>query len=115
MEPRNVLVVGGAGYIGGWLTDRIRDAGHDVRVFDVLLYEDHYLKGIDFVHGNILDADALAPNLEWADAVVWLAAMVGDGACALDPDLTRRINVDSVRWLAEYAFALYSGKPTVSA
>src|SRR4051812_15933844 len=33
----NVLVVGGAGYIGGWLTDQIRDAGHDVRVFDVLL------------------------------------------------------------------------------
>ena len=35
-----------------------------------------------------------------ADVVVWLAALVGDGACALDPDLTRKINVESVRWLA---------------
>jgi len=95
----NVLVVGGAGYIGGWLTDRIRDAGHNVRVFDILLYEDHYLKEVDFVRGNILDRDALLPHLEWADAVVWLAAMVGDGACALDRDLTRAINVGSVRWL----------------
>jgi nucleoside-diphosphate-sugar epimerase len=97
----NVLIVGGAGYIGGWLTDCIRDDGHEVRVFDVLLYEDQYLKDIDFVHGNVLDRPALAPQLEWADAVVWLAAMVGDGACALDADLTRAINVDSVRWLAE--------------
>jgi nucleoside-diphosphate-sugar epimerase len=96
-----VLVVGGAGYIGGWLTDRIRDAGHDVRVFDVLLYEDQYLKDVDFVHGNILERNELRPHLKWADGVVWLAAMVGDGACALDPDLTRAINIDSVRWLRE--------------
>ncbi len=95
----NVLVVGGAGYIGGWLTDQIRDAGHDVRVFDVLLYEDQYLKDVHFVHGNVLDRDVVKPHLDWADAVVWLAAMVGDGACALDPELTRAINVESVRWL----------------
>jgi nucleoside-diphosphate-sugar epimerase len=97
----NVLVVGGAGYLGGWLTDRIRDVGHDVRVFDVLLYEDHYLKDVDFVYGNILDEEALQPHLDWADAVVWLAAMVGDGACALDPELTRAINVGAVCRLAE--------------
>jgi nucleoside-diphosphate-sugar epimerase len=96
----NVLVVGGAGYIGGWLTDRIRDDGHDVRVYDVLLYEDQYLKDVDFVHGNVLDWKAVKPHLEWADAVVWLAAMVGDGACSLDPELTRAINVDAVRMLA---------------
>jgi nucleoside-diphosphate-sugar epimerase len=97
----NVLVVGGAGYIGGWLTDVLIAEGHQVRVFDVLLYEDHFLKGVDFVHGNVLDRSALEPQCEWADAVVWLAAMVGDGACALDADLTRAINVESVRWLAE--------------
>jgi nucleoside-diphosphate-sugar epimerase len=96
-----VLVVGGAGYVGGWLTDRIRDEGHEVRVFDILLYEDQYLKDVDFVHGNILDRDALDPHLKWADAVVWLAGMVGDGACALDPGLTRAVNVESVRWLAD--------------
>ncbi len=96
-----MLVVGGAGYIGGGLTDRIVDAGHDVRVFDVLLYEDHYLKEVEFVHGNILDLDVLARQLEWAEAVVWLAAMVGDGACALNSQLTREINVGSPRWLAE--------------
>jgi nucleoside-diphosphate-sugar epimerase len=97
----NVLVVGGAGYVGGWLTDRIAHAGHDVRVFDILLYEDHYLKDVEFVQGNILEEDALRPQLAWADGVVWLAALVGDGACALDPRLTRAINVDAVRRLTE--------------
>ena len=97
----NVLVAGGAGYIGGWLTDRIRDDGHEARVFDVLLYEDQYLKDVDFVHGNVLDWPEIEPHLDWADAVVWLAAMVGDGACALDPGLTRAINVDSVRRLVQ--------------
>jgi nucleoside-diphosphate-sugar epimerase len=96
-----VLIVGGAGYIGGWLTDRVLEAGHEVRVFDLLLYEEQYLKDVSFVHGNVLDADALRPHLEWADAVVWLAAMVGDGACGLDPALTRAINVESVRRLAQ--------------
>jgi len=96
---KNVLVVGGAGYVGGWLTDRIDDAGYDVRVYDVLLYEDQYLKDVDFVQGNILDVRALEPHVRWADAVVWLAAMGGDGACALDTDVTRAINVGAVDWL----------------
>src|SRR6266852_3587460 len=65
-----VLVVGGAGYIGGWLTDKIQEAGHEVRVFDVLLYEDQYLKDVDFVHGNILERSELRPHVQWADAVV---------------------------------------------
>jgi nucleoside-diphosphate-sugar epimerase len=96
-----VLVVGGAGYIGGWLTDRSIDAGHDTRVYDLLLYEDRYLKEVPFVAGDILDRDRLLPHLEWADSVVWLAALVGDPACALDPVLTRKINLDSLRWLCD--------------
>ena len=81
----NVLVAGGAGYIGGWLIDRTLEAGHEVRVYDMLLYEDRYLKEVDFVAGDVLDTDKLRPHLEWADSVVWLAALVGDPACALDP------------------------------
>lgn len=97
----NVLVVGGAGYVGGGITDRLQVAGHAVRVYDTLLYEDVYLKPVDFVFGDVRDARRLKPHLQWADAVIWLAALVGDGACALDSDLTREINVGSVRWLRE--------------
>lgn len=96
-----VLVAGGAGYVGGWLTDRAIEAGHDVRVYDLLLYEDRYLKDVPFVAGDVLDRDRLRPHLEWADAVVWLAALVGDPACSLDPELTRKINLQSVEWLCD--------------
>ena len=96
-----VLVVGGAGYVGGWLVDRAVEAGHDVLVYDLLLYEDRYLKDVAFKSGDVLDTERLRRSLEWADTVVWLAALVGDPACALDPSLTRKINLDTVRWLAD--------------
>ncbi len=94
-----VLIVGGAGYVGGWLTDEAIQAGHDVRVYDLLLYEDRYLKDVPFVYGDVLDREQLHPQLEWADVVVWLAAIVGDPACALDEGLTKKINLESVHWL----------------
>lgn len=96
-----VLVVGGAGYVGGYLTDLAIEQGHDVRVYDKLLYEDAYLKKVDFHYGDILDRDGMKPHLDWADTVVFLAAFVGDPACALNPELTMKTNVNAVRNLVE--------------
>lgn len=93
----NVLVVGGAGYIGGAVTDILPNA----RVYDNLLYEHEYRKNRDFVLGDIRDTEKLKPHLDWADAVIWLAGIVGDGACAHDPQLTYALNTDSVKWLSE--------------
>jgi nucleoside-diphosphate-sugar epimerase len=95
-----VLVVGGAGYVGGWLVDRAVEAGHEVLVYDLLLYEDRYLKDVPFMSGDVLDRERVRVALDWADTVVWLAALVGDPACALDPSLTRKINLETVSWLA---------------
>jgi nucleoside-diphosphate-sugar epimerase len=96
-----VLVTGGAGYVGGWLTDQAVKAGHDVRVYDKLLYEDTYLKDVDFHYGDILDVNAIKPHLDWADCVVFLAGFVGDPACALNPDVTNRTNVVAVENLVK--------------
>jgi len=95
----NVLIVGGAGYVGGALTDILAGSEHAVRVYDSLVYEESFRKPVDFVFGDVRDRGLLEPQLKWADVVVWLAALVGDGACALDPELTREINADSVREL----------------
>lgn len=97
----NVLVVGGAGYIGGAVTDLLLERGENVRVYDALLYEESYRRPVDFVYGDVRDPKRLAPHLKWADAVIWLAALVGDAACALNPDITVEINQHSVRWLSE--------------
>lgn len=98
----NVLVTGGAGYVGGALTDRLRATDHAVRVFDSLLYEESYRKPIPFFLGDVRDAAALQPHLDWADVVIWLAALVGDGACSLNHELAFDINRESVRYLVEH-------------
>lgn len=97
----NVLVVGGAGYVGGGLTDCLLQTDHEVRVYDSLVYEESYRKPVEFVLGDVRDGDRLRPHLSWADVVVWLAAIVGDGACALNPDLTVEINDAAVHRLAQ--------------
>ena len=89
-----VLVVGGAGYVGGAVVDSLRNY-HDVRVFDNLLYEDSYLKDVEFVRGDVLDFNLIKPHLNWADTVIWLAAFVGDPACAVNPDLAMDVNYKS--------------------
>jgi nucleoside-diphosphate-sugar epimerase len=98
---KRVLVVGGAGYVGGAVTDHLQEQEHDVRVYDNLLYEESYRKPGDFVYGDVRDQGLLKQLLDWADVVIWLAAIVGDGACALNPELTVAINENSVRWLSE--------------
>lgn len=96
-----VAVFGGAGYIGGALTDILGNYDHEVVVYDNLLYEDTYRKPVDFVMGDVRDHEKLQPWLDWADVVVWLAAIVGDPACALRPTVTEDVNVKSVQYLAD--------------
>jgi nucleoside-diphosphate-sugar epimerase len=96
-----ILVVGGAGYLGGSVTDFLKTTGHEFLVYDILLYEDFYRKKVPFVLGDIRDTGLLKKHLAWADAVVWLAAIVGDPACAIRESLTHAINRDSVRWLRD--------------
>ena len=75
----NILVVGGAGYIGGAVTDFLMNTNNNVRVYDSLVYEESYRKQVDFIFGDIRDKDRLLKQLQWADTVIWLAALVGDG------------------------------------
>ncbi len=99
---KNILIVGGAGYVGGAITDQIQaKSEYNVRIYDSILYEDSFRKPVDFVLGDIRDTQKLKPQLEWADVVVWLAALVGDGACAIDPEVTTQINQTPVKWLSE--------------
>jgi len=97
----NILIVGGAGYLGGAVTDLLMHSGHNIRVYDILLYEETYRKPVPFVYGDVRDRKRLQPHLDWADAVIWLTALVGDPACALNEDLTIEINRDSVQYLKD--------------
>ena len=93
-----VLIVGGAGYVGGGIVDLLGE-NHEVKVYDSLIYEESYRKDVPFIYGDIRDQDLLKQQLNWADAVIWLAALVGDGACAINPKLTFEINANCLSWL----------------
>jgi nucleoside-diphosphate-sugar epimerase len=97
---KKVLVVGGAGYIGGSVTDYLQKEKIPFSVLDNLIYENHYLKAVDFFKGDIRDRNKLKKLLPDYSHVIWLAAIVGDNACSLAPKLTKVVNVDSVRWLS---------------
>ncbi len=92
----NILVVGGAGYVGGGIVDKLQQK-HQVTVYDSLIYENEFRKNVNFIYGDIRDYSKLNKILKNYDAVVWLAALVGDGACSINPTLTYEINSESVK------------------
>ena len=98
---KNVLVIGGAGYIGGLTTDLLISKSYTVTVYDNLLYESRFLKDCDFIYGDIRDTDKLLRLHKKYDEIIWLAAIVGDGACSQSPELTREVNVNSIRRFLE--------------
>lgn len=87
-----ILVTGGAGYVGGHLVDQLILDGHDVHVVDSLFYEDQFLKPVKFTFGDIRDTKLMTELSHDADCVVWLAALVGDPACSIDPRISEEIN-----------------------
>lgn len=98
----NVLVVGGAGYVGGALTDILMSSGeHNFTVYDAILYEEEFRKDVPFILGDVRDKVRLRKALRRIDAVVWLAAVVGDGACQVNEAVSFEINSDCVRWLSD--------------
>jgi nucleoside-diphosphate-sugar epimerase len=97
----NIVVTGGAGYIGSTLVPLLLGNGHRVRVVDNLMYGGRALLGVwahpsfEFVHVDIRDHETVRKCLEEIDAVVHLAAIVGDPACARQPELAQAVNLDS--------------------
>lgn len=98
---KRVLVVGGAGYVGGGVTDILLKRNIPFTVYDALLYEHQYLKPVDFIFGDVRNYRKLAKILSHYSHVIWLAAIVGDKACRAKRSLTESVNQHSVEWLSK--------------
>ena len=111
-QVRNVLVIGGAGYIGSALTSRLLELGYHVRVLDLLLYGDEAIAKFyghprfELVRGDLRHIDTVVSAVRGMDAVVHLGAIVGDSACEVCEDLTVEINLQATRTIAEVSKGL---------
>lgn len=96
-----ILVTGGAGYLGSILVTLLLETGHRVRVVDNLRFGGQSLLSVwshpsfDFVRLDIRDRPAVSASLREIDAVVHLAAIVGDPACARLPEEAHEINLQA--------------------
>jgi nucleoside-diphosphate-sugar epimerase len=103
------LVTGGAGYVGAEVATALLEGGREVRVLDSLLFGQQPIadllerKGAQVTIGDVRDADTRRELLNGAEAVVHLAAIVGDPACARDPELARETNIVATRGLVSDA------------
>jgi nucleoside-diphosphate-sugar epimerase len=110
------LVTGGSGYIGALVVEELREAGREVRVLDSLLHGQQEIAaqqeeaGVEVIRADIRDAGARRRALTGAEAVVHLAAIVGDPACALDPKTSEDVNVKATRALLADADELGVGR-----
>ena len=96
-----ILVTGGAGYLGSVVSQELIERGDDVRVLDNLMHGGGALLPLighprfELVRADIRDRDAVQRGLDGVQAVVHLAAIVGDPACARDPEPARTVNLDA--------------------
>jgi nucleoside-diphosphate-sugar epimerase len=99
MKFKNVLVTGGAGYVGSLLTPQLLDLGHKVTVYDMMYFGDAFLPkthpGLRLVQGDIRDIAKLSGALKGIDAVINLSCISNDASFELDEKLSTSINLDA--------------------
>jgi nucleoside-diphosphate-sugar epimerase len=101
----NVLITGGAGYLGSILAEHLLAAGLGVTLVDNLLYGQagpfHLAANpkFEFVFGDARDERIMDDLVKSADVIVPLAAVVGAPSCDRDPEYATGLNLDAIRML----------------
>jgi nucleoside-diphosphate-sugar epimerase len=109
LGKKTVLVVGGAGYIGSILVRKLLARGYRVRVLDSLVYGDSAIAALEghshfeFLRGDCRNIRDVVCAMTDVEAVVHLAAIVGDPACDCDHKTAREINYAATRMMIEIA------------
>ena len=98
-----ILVTGGAGYVGSNLVPKLLVAGYQVKVLDLCIYGDVLAPHpeLEIVKGDLRDPSRVETALRGCDAVIHLACISNDPSFDLDPTLGRSINYDCFRPLVK--------------
>jgi len=100
----NILLIGGAGYVGTVITSHFLKLGYKVRVLDNFVYKNQdsiqaYLgdENYELIYGDLGDVDVLAQASEGIHNVVILGGLVGDPITKKYPDISYKINDKGVK------------------
>lgn len=102
----NILVTGGAGYIGTSLIPQLLEKGYRVRVLDNLMFGGEPIiqffnhKNFEFQNGDIRNIEDIKKAVAGQDIIIHLAAIVGFPACSRYPRLAEEVNVGGTKNLA---------------
>jgi len=104
----NVLVTGGAGYIGSVLVPELLSDGHKVTVIDNFLYKQNSLAS-SFINpnltvevGDIRNAGLMKELISKCDVLIPLAAIVGAPACNKDATAAESINLTAAKNIIDF-------------
>lgn len=97
---KKILITGGAGYIGSVLVRQMIQKGYNVRVLDKLTFGGEPIVDLlndvnfEFQLGDVTNSSDVKKAVSGVDAVIHLASIVGDPACAKEPELAKKTNID---------------------
>lgn len=92
----NILIPGGASYIGAWLVPLLLADGHNVTVFDTFFFGNGFLPendSLNMVKGDVRDTDAWRAACVNQDAVIYLASISRELLCQQNEPLAQAVNV----------------------
>jgi len=93
---KNVLITGGAGYVGTLMLPHLLDADYKVTVYDTMYYgcELKPTTGLKLIQADVRDTPTFREACRGIDAVIHLACISNDAGFELDERLSQTINYD---------------------
>jgi len=99
---KNILITGGAGYIGSIFVPELINLGHNVTVIDNFCFKQTSLnhlcnhKNFSVINGDVRDRNLISKLLKSNDVIFPLAALVGAPLCKKKPEEAKSVNCDSI-------------------
>ena len=104
-NPKKILVLGGGGYVGTVLVEKLAKMHHLVRIFDLFIYGNNLVnsKNIEIIKGDIRSKEDIKKIFRGINIVYHLACISNDPSFELNPKLSKSINYDSFEPIVKLA------------